>query len=194
MLLFTDKNDIEKIIDVTTISHNLTNDELPYYWMTTDVLLSYCNKLSNLSNCCRINYVATFIKPILNSKQYFVYRGYGYNHAVNIISCKEEFGYCPREKNNVPHGTGYENCRTIHAEIDLLMRILYFRDIVDMNLFDQDTEWKILLYGKDHKTGEILEKALPCYMCKRALMNLGINSIYNFKITNDKIDIINIDI
>ena len=41
------------------------------------------------------------------------------------------------------------------------------------------------MVGKDVKTGEYVEKSMPCAMCKRVIINSGIEKIY-IRDTKDK--------
>ncbi|MBO5098607.1 MAG: cytidine deaminase, partial [Clostridia bacterium] len=36
----------------------------------------------------------------------------------------------------------------------------------------------LYLAGKEKSTGEIVENAMPCSMCKRMIINAGINDVY----------------
>ena len=75
--------------------------------------------------------------------------------------------YCLREKLEVPRGQRYELCRSVHAEQNAI--ISASRDeLLDSTLY---------LVGKDAKTGEYVEKASPCMLCKRFIINAGIKKV-----------------
>lgn len=71
---------------------------------------------------------------------------------------------CVREKLNVPRGTQYELCRSVHSEANAIISASR-RDMLGAVLY---------LVGKDAKTGELVENANSCTMCKRMIINAGI--------------------
>jgi dCMP deaminase len=92
----------------------------------------------------------------------------GYNGAPRgRINCSD-LGYCMREKLKVPRGERYELCRSVHAEQNAIISASR-KDIIGGSLY---------IVGKDVKTGEYVEKSMPCAMCKRVIINSGIEKIY----------------
>ncbi len=78
-----------------------------------------------------------------------------------------DIGVCVREKNNIPRGERYELCRSVHAEANAIIHAS--RDaMLGSTLY---------LVGKDAKTGEYVENASSCSMCKRMIINAGIKKI-----------------
>ena len=75
--------------------------------------------------------------------------------------------YCTREKLNVPRGERYELCRSVHAEQNAIINASR-NDMLDSTLY---------LVGKDYKTGEYVENARPCALCKRMIINAGIKEV-----------------
>ncbi len=75
--------------------------------------------------------------------------------------------YCTREKLNVPRGERYELCRSVHAEQNAIINASR-NDMLDSTLY---------LVGKDYKTGEYVENAKPCALCKRMIINAGIKEV-----------------
>jgi dCMP deaminase len=71
---------------------------------------------------------------------------------------------CVREEKNVPRGERYELCRSVHAECNAIISASR-RDMVGSTLF---------LVGIECSTGELVEEAAPCSMCKRQIINAGI--------------------
>jgi dCMP deaminase len=69
-----------------------------------------------------------------------------------------------RETLGVPRGERYELCRSVHAEANAIISASR-RDMIGSTLY---------LVGKDAKTGEYVENASPCSMCKRLIINAGI--------------------
>lgn len=78
-----------------------------------------------------------------------------------------DMGFCVREKNNIPRGERYELCRSVHAEANAIIHAS--RDaMIGSTLY---------LVGKDAKTGEYVENASACSMCKRMIINAGIKTV-----------------
>jgi dCMP deaminase len=86
-----------------------------------------------------------------------------------------ELGYCTREKLHVPRGQRYELCRSVHAEANAIISAAR-RDLLGSSLY---------LVGTEVKTGEYVEKAMPCSMCKRLIINAGITTVYVRDTKND---------
>ena len=92
----------------------------------------------------------------------------GYNGAPRgRINCND-LGYCIREKLSIPRGERYELCRSVHAEQNAIISAAR-KDCIGATLY---------MVGKDVKSGEYVEKSMPCAMCKRVIINSGIEKIY----------------
>lgn len=78
-----------------------------------------------------------------------------------------DIGTCVREKLNVPRGTHYELCRSVHSEANAIISAAR-RDMIGATLY---------LVGKDSKTKEYVKDANSCSMCKRLIINSGIEKI-----------------
>lgn len=91
----------------------------------------------------------------------------GYNGAPRGRKNCCELGYCIREKLQVPRGERYELCRSVHAEQNAIISAAR-RDIIGGTLY---------MVGKDAKTKEYVEKAMPCAMCKRVIINSGLEKV-----------------
>lgn len=78
-----------------------------------------------------------------------------------------DMGHCVREKNNIPRGERYELCRSVHAEANAIIHASR----------DQMVGGTLYLVGKDAKTGEYVENANACSMCKRLIINAGIKKV-----------------
>lgn len=93
-----------------------------------------------------------------------------------------DLGVCVREQNNIPRGERYELCRSVHAEANAIIHAS--RDaMIGSTLY---------LVGKDAKTGEYVENACACSMCKRMIINAGIKKII-IRNTKDKFTAIYVD-
>lgn len=78
-----------------------------------------------------------------------------------------DLGYCTREKLNVPRGERYELCRSVHAEMNAIISAAR-RDTLGATLY---------LAGREAKTGELLHDATSCSMCRRLIINAGIQRV-----------------
>ena len=74
---------------------------------------------------------------------------------------------CIIEKLNVPRGTHYELCRSVHSEANAIISASR-KDMIGATLY---------LVGKDAKTKEYVKDANSCSMCKRLIINAGIDRI-----------------
>ena len=91
----------------------------------------------------------------------------GYNGAPRGRKNCSDLGYCTREKLNIPRGERYELCRSVHAEANCIISAAR-RDTIGATLY---------LAGRDAKTGELVENASCCAMCKRMVINAGIEKV-----------------
>ena len=91
----------------------------------------------------------------------------GYNGAPRGRKNCVDLGYCTREAMKVPRGERYELCRSVHAEANAIISAAR-RDMVGGTLY---------LAGKDAVTGEILPDATSCSMCRRMIINAGLERV-----------------
>jgi len=78
-----------------------------------------------------------------------------------------DLGVCYRIENNIPSGERYEMCRSVHAEANAIISAK--RDeMIDSALY---------LVGKEKNTGEYVKNADSCTMCKRLIINAGIDEV-----------------
>ena len=92
----------------------------------------------------------------------------GYNGAPRGRKNCVDLGYCMREKLNVPRGERYELCRSVHAEQNAIISARR-SDMIGASLF---------LVGKSFENDEYVKDARPCAMCKKVIINSGIDNIY----------------
>lgn len=79
-----------------------------------------------------------------------------------------ELGYCIRRKKNIPSGTGYEMCRSVHAEMNAIINSAR----AGVSLLGGDL---YLHTSKREDDGTLsLVKAYPCLLCKKMIINSGI--------------------
>lgn len=91
----------------------------------------------------------------------------GYNGAPrgrrNCIDLKR----CARQSLNVPAGERYELCRSVHAEANAIISAAR-RDMLGGTLY---------LVGRDAATGDFNPETTPCAMCRRLIINAGIQKV-----------------
>lgn len=91
----------------------------------------------------------------------------GYNGAPRGRKNCVDLGYCTREAMQVPRGQRYELCRSVHAEANAIISASR-RDMVGGTLY---------LAGKDAVTGQVLSDATSCAMCRRQIINAGLERV-----------------
>lgn len=91
----------------------------------------------------------------------------GYNGAPRGRKNCIDLGYCTRDAMNVPSGERYELCRSVHAEQNAIISAAR-SDILGGTLY---------LVGRDAKTGELLSQATACSLCRRFIINAGIDRV-----------------
>ncbi len=125
--------------------------------------------------CLRRNYGAIIVKndEIIST---------GYSGAPRGRKNCSDLGYCIREEMNIPRGQNYEKCRSVHAEANCIISASR-RDMIGGILY---------LVGKDMKTNELVNNANSCTMCKRLILNSGIEKVI-IRETNQSFRIIQVD-
>ena len=110
--------------------------------------------------CLRRNYGAIIVKndEIIST---------GYSGAPRGRNNCSDLGYCIRQKLNIPRGQNYEKCRSVHAEANCIISASR-RDMIGSTLY---------LVGKDMESGEYVQDASSCSMCKRLMINAGIDRV-----------------
>ena len=91
----------------------------------------------------------------------------GYNGAPRGRKNCVDLGFCVREQMRVPRGERYELCRSVHAEANAIISASR-RDMVGGTIY---------LVGRDARTGELLADATSCLMCRRMVINAGLEKV-----------------
>ena len=91
----------------------------------------------------------------------------GYNGAPRGRANCVDMGYCSREAMNVPRGERYELCRSVHAEANAIISASR-QDMVGGTIY---------LVGRNAATGELLPDATSCLMCRRMVINAGLERV-----------------
>ncbi len=92
----------------------------------------------------------------------------GYVGAPRKTKSSMEHGFCLRQKLNIPSGTQYELCRSVHAEQNAIINAAR----AGVSLLGGD----IYIYGKSRITGNIMD-AFPCFICKKMIINAGLKKV-----------------
>ena len=134
----------------------------PIEW--NDYFLEIAKTVSKRSNCLRAQVGAVIVGTDKKIK------ATGYNGTPSkVVSCME-LGFCYRMKNNIPSGTRYETCRSIHAEQNAIIQA------------GQDRCMGASMYIYGHN--------FICILCKRFIVQAGIETIYLKKDENSPIEVV----
>lgn len=122
--------------------------------------LDIADAVQERSTCLRRRYGAIIVRndEIIST---------GYNGAPRGRKNCSDLGFCARETMNIPSGERYELCRSVHAEANAIISASR-RDMIGSTLY---------LVGRDAKTDELLPDANSCSMCKRQIINAGIEKV-----------------
>ncbi|MEG0774435.1 cytidine deaminase [Clostridium sp.] len=122
--------------------------------------LDICETVLGRGTCLRRNFAAIIVKndEIIST---------GYSGAPRGRANCSDLGFCRREELKVPRGTRYELCRSVHAEQNAIISSRR-QDMLGATLY---------LVGKEKSTNELVENAAPCSLCKRFIINSGIDKV-----------------
>ncbi len=91
----------------------------------------------------------------------------GYNGAPRGRKNCCDLKFCLRDKLNIPRGERYELCRSIHAEANAIISASR-EEMIGSTLY---------MVSVDAKTGELIPGTSSCAMCKRQVINAGIEKV-----------------
>lgn len=128
-------------------------DKINYY-------LDIAQTVVERGTCLRRNYGAIIVKNdrIIST---------GYTGAPRGRKNCCDIGTCMREKMQIPRGERYELCRSVHAEANCIINAAR-TEMIGATLY---------LCGIDVATGNIVEDASSCAMCKRMIINAGLDRV-----------------
>ncbi len=92
----------------------------------------------------------------------------GYVGAPRHTRSSLDHGFCLRQKLQIPSGTQYELCRSVHAEQNAIINAAR----AGVSLLGGD----MYIFGEDRESGETVF-AFPCFICKKMIINAGLNRI-----------------
>ncbi len=121
--------------------------------------LNVALQISKRATCLRRNYGAI----IVNNDEII---STGYCGSPRGLPNCIDLGTCPREEMGFPSGKGYDYCRSVHAESNAIISAERSRMLGG----------KMYIAGYDVKTNELVE-ANPCSMCKKMIINAGLNEV-----------------
>ena len=129
-------------------------DKINYY-------LDLAEMVSQRCTCLRRHYGAVIVKndEVIST---------GYVGAPRGRKNCSDLNYCIRQKKHIPRGERYELCRSVHAEANAIISAARSQMIGS----------SMYLVGKEVSTGEYIENANSCSMCKRMIINAGIETVY----------------
>ena len=143
-------------------------DKVNYY-------LDIAEQVSTRGTCVRRHYGAVIVKDdeIIST---------GYAGAPRGRKNCSDMGRCVREEKNIARGERYELCRSVHAEANAIISAPR-KDMLGGAVY---------LCGLDVKTGEYVENANSCAMCKRLIINAGIAAVY-IRDTKDEYRVVSVN-
>ncbi len=137
----------------------------PIEW--NEYFLEIAHTVAKRSNCLRAKVGAVIVGPDKKIK------ATGYNGVPSkVVSCME-LGECYRIKNNIPSGTRYETCRSIHAEQNAIIQA------------GQDRCQNGTMYIWGHN--------FICILCKRFIVQSGIETVYLRKDNSSPIEKVTVE-
>jgi len=112
------------------------------------------------STCMRRHYGAIIVKndEIIST---------GYNGAPRGRQNCVDLGRCTREELKIPSGQRYELCRSVHAEANCIISAAR-KDTLGATLY---------MVCCNPKTGELIPDSTSCSMCRRLIINAGIERV-----------------
>lgn len=131
----------------------MRTDKINYYLDIAETVLER-------GTCLRRNYGAIIVKNDQIISTGYVGAPRGRQNCIDL-------GVCVRETLQVPRGERYELCRSVHAEQNAIIHARR-EDMIGSVLY---------LVGKDARTGEYVENASACSLCKRMIINAGIKEV-----------------
>ncbi len=143
-------------------------DKINYY-------LDIAETVSQRSTCIRSRYGAIIVKndEILST---------GYSGAPRGRRNCVDIGTCLRKDLKIPHGERYEMCRAVHAEANAIISVAR-RDSIGATLY---------LVGVDATTGDYVNSTDACAMCKRMIINAGIQTVF-IRINNTQYRVVDVE-
>lgn len=128
-------------------------DKVNYY-------LDIAGTVAERSTCMRRCYGAILVKndEIIST---------GYNGAPRGRKNCMDMGYCTRMAMNIPSGERYELCRSVHAEMNCIISAAR-SETLGATLY---------MVCRNPETGDLIAGSTSCSMCRRLIINAGIEKV-----------------
>ncbi|MBR2907994.1 MAG: cytidine deaminase [Clostridia bacterium] len=122
--------------------------------------LDIAQTVAERSTCLRKKYGAIIVKnDVIVST--------GYNGAPRGRKNCSDLMFCMRDKLNIPRGERYELCRSVHAEANAIIAAPR----------EQMLGATLYISCINAKSGELEANTSSCMMCKRQVLNAGIETV-----------------
>lgn len=123
--------------------------------------LGIADSVARRATCLRVKTGAVIVKndQIIST---------GYNGAPRGVPNCSDLGVCYRDENNIPHGEHYEKCRSVHAEANAIIHAA------------RESMIGATMYCVGRKVNNGSEQPVPifpCMMCRRLVINAGIQRV-----------------
>ena len=127
----------------------------------TNYYLDLAEMVSQRCTCLRRHYGAVIVKndEVIST---------GYVGAPRGRKNCTDIGECVRIRMEIPRGERYELCRSVHAEANAIISASR----------DKMIGSALYLVGVEAGTGEYVKDSCSCSMCKRQIINAGIETVY----------------
>ena len=132
----------------------MRRDKINYY-------LDLAEVVSNRGTCLRRRYGAVIVKNDEVISTGYVGAPRGRKNCIDL-------GTCVRVQMNIPRGERYELCRSVHAEANAIISAPR----------DKMIGSAMFLCGLEMGTDEYIKNSSCCSMCKRMVINAGIEKVY----------------
>lgn len=122
--------------------------------------LDIAQTVAERGTCLRRNYGAIIVKndEIIST---------GYVGAPRGRKNCSDMGVCIRQQLQIPRGERYEMCRSVHAEANAIISASR-NELIGSTLY---------LVGLEMSDGNIVKGSCCCSMCKRMVINAGIDEV-----------------
>lgn len=116
-------------------------------------------RCAHQGTCLRRNFGAIIVD------EYNTIVSTGYTGAPRKQMDCTEIGRCWRQDHNIPSGSNYERCRSVHAEMNALLQAGKLA-----------RGCTLYLAGFDVGTSE-LTRIWPCFLCSKMIVNSGVGTV-----------------
>lgn len=126
----------------------------------TNYYLDLADVVSRRGTCLRRHYGAVIVKndEVIST---------GYVGAPRGRKNCSDLGHCIRQEMKIPRGERYELCRSVHAEANAIISAEREK-MIGATLY---------LSGREADTGEYVKNSNSCSMCKKMIINAGIETV-----------------